>query len=136
MYGNYTLTLLVKDDNRHTPSEVFEILAHPKEVHRHIITKKEILHLRTNRSGTSISVIVKTIAIAHLSIENLASGESFIPLYKVKDIVRQPIVRTPRNILYSGGQSNWHNIHILLEHLRRIHGEGDRRRATKLFNAV
>ena len=36
-------TLVVEDDHRDTPSEMFEILAHTEEICRHIVAEKEVL---------------------------------------------------------------------------------------------
>ena len=76
-------TLVVEDDHRDTPSEMFEILAHTEEICRHIIAEKEVLDLIFDLLRASLGVILEPIAVAHFSIEDLTGRKRLVALYHV-----------------------------------------------------
>ena len=118
-------TLVVEDDHRDTPSEMFEILAHTEEICRHIIAEKKVLDLIFYLLRASLGVILEPIAVAHFSIEDLTGRKRLGALYHVKNVVRQEIVTTPRHILDAVGECDGNYFAILTEDFARVNGKGD-----------
>jgi len=119
----------IEDDDRHTESEVLEVLAHAKEVIRHVVIEKEILHLFLRRCGSLVRVIHKATAIAHLRIEDLASGKRFIGLYQIQDFVGHLVVcPPPRHITQPFINDDRVDVTLFLEHAAAI----DRKHSTRL----
>ena len=104
---------------------MFEILAHTEEICRHIVAQQEVLHLVADGLTASLGVILKPIAVAYFSIEDLTGRKSFIFLNHVKNVVRHLVVRYPRHILDAVGECEGNYLAILTEDFARVHGKGD-----------
>jgi hypothetical protein len=104
------------------------VLAHAKEVIRHVVIEKEILHLFLRRCGSLVRVIHKATAIAHLRIEDLASGKRFIGLYQIQDFVGHLVVCPPRHITQPFINDDRVDVTLFLEHAAAI----DRKHSTRL----
>ena len=118
-------TLVVEDDHRDTPPEMFEILTHTEEICRHIVAEKEVLDVILDLLRASLCVILEPIDVAHFSIEDLTGRKSFIFLNHVKNVVRHLVVRSLRHILDAVGECDRNYLAILTEDFARVNGKGD-----------
>lgn len=120
------LSFVVQDDDRDTPTEVLEVLAHTEEVRREGVCKEEIVDLRLDRGVASVRVVLEPVAVTNLCVEHLTGREGLVFLDQFKDMVRQVIIRAPRHVLRAVGEGDWGYFGVFFEDLGRIDGEHDR----------
>ena len=113
----------IEDNDRDAKREVFEVMAHTEPVLRHGIVKKEVLDLLLDSLGAFVHIIAKATAIAHLSIELPACRERLVALNKVKDVIWQIVVATPRDVRQFLVNYHRTDVHIILEHLSAVNLE-------------
>ena len=89
--------IVVKDDNRHSKSEILEVLAHTGEITSEVVLQKKILYLVLHLWRTSVGVVLQTSTVAHLGIELLTGGKCFIIFDFSDDIIRHSVIHSPRD---------------------------------------
>ena len=65
------LPLVIKDNERHAPSKVLEVLTDSEEVRRKRVGQQEVLHIRFHLCRASVRVIHQPASVAYLRIEHL-----------------------------------------------------------------
>jgi hypothetical protein len=90
--------LLVKHDDSDTPAEVLEILTNAKKIGGNVVVQEEILDLVFNGCSAGVGFVLKSGAVAHLCVKELARGEGFVILYFLENVVREFVITAPRYV--------------------------------------
>ena len=80
------VTAFIQNNHTNGKAKVFKILAHAKEVSRHVIIEEEILDLLLHLRFTFLRLIHQSRPIAHLRVKHLACTQCFVTLNKFNHI--------------------------------------------------
>lgn len=115
--------VLVEDKHADGEAEVLEVLTDAEKVCGEVVVENEVLDFILDRGGGDAGIIPQPCAIAHLGVEALAGGESFVFLYEVENIERHLVVAAPRYIRELIVYERRHDVGVFAEHRLRIDGE-------------